>query len=303
MFTPCGTIFDIKKFSIHDGPGIRTTIFLKGCPLHCAWCHNPEGISPLKEIQFWNKRCISCHECVLACENQAIKILDGKLFRDPELCQGCGSCAEICPAEATEIIGQTMSVSDVLREIEKDVLYYDQSGGGVTFSGGEPLLQITFLEAILRACKDHGIHTTVDTSGFVKYQNFQRLNPLTDLYLFDIKIIDNDRHLNFTGVPNQLILENLTKLSKSGVEIIVRIPIIPGVNDDDENIDKIGEYIISLDRNHLVNILPYHCAAADKYERMNHKYTLQEVRPPTAEHMSQIAEHLESFGLSVTIGG
>lgn len=303
MQTPNGILFDIKKFSIHDGPGIRTTIFLKGCPLHCAWCHNPEGISPLKEIQFWVKRCIGCHECIQACEHQAISILEGKPIRDTNLCQGCGICAEVCPAEATEIIGRTMTVADVLREIEKDVLYYDQSGGGVTFSGGEPLLQITFLEALLRACKDHGIHTAVDTSGYVKFHNFQRLMSLTDLYLFDVKIMDNDRHLHYTGVPNQLILKNLGELTLSGAEIIVRIPIIPGVNDDPENIDKVGQFLKSLGRIHPVNILPYHRAATDKYKRMNNKYQFQDVRPPTVEQLTNIAEHLESFGLCVSIGG
>ena len=303
MKSPSGIIFDIKKFSIHDGPGIRTTIFLKGCPLHCTWCHNPEGRSPRKEIRFWDKRCISCLECVQACEHRAISIFGGKPVRNPNLCQGCGACAEVCPAEATELIGRTMTVTDILMEIEKDVLYYDQSGGGATFSGGEPLLQIGFLEAILRACKDHSIHTVIDTSGYVKFVNFQRVSSLTDLYLFDIKIMDNVRHMHYTGVSNRLILKNLGELTKTRAEIIVRVPIIPGVNDDLENITEVGQYLKSLDRLHPVNLLPYHRAATEKYNRMGNKYQHQGVLPPSAEQMANIAENLESFGLSVSIGG
>ncbi len=303
MRTQNGIIFDIKKFSIHDGPGIRTTIFLKGCPLHCTWCHNPEGISPLTEIQFWSKRCIGCHECIEACQHRAISIVDGKPVRDPGLCQGCGACAEVCPAEATELIGRTMTVLEVMGEIEKDVIYYDQSGGGATFSGGEPLLQIAFLESLLKACKDHGIHTAVDTSGFVQFENFRRVNSLVDLFLYDVKVMDDDRHQTFTGVSNQLILNNLVELTKTGAEIIVRIPIIPGVNDGAENFDQFGRFLESLDKVHPVNILPYHRSATDKYKRMNNTYSLLDVNPPTKEHMTQIAEHLESFGLSVSIGG
>jgi len=303
MGSTSGIVFDIKKFSIHDGPGIRTTIFLKGCPLHCIWCHNPEGISPLKEIQYWSKRCIGCHECIEACKYQALSFMDGVPIRDADLCQGCGACAEACPAEATELIGRTMTLLDVMVEIEKDVIYYDQSGGGVTFSGGEPLLQIKFLEALLEACKDRGIHTAVDTSGFVQSNTIRRVQSLVDLFLFDIKMIDEKRHLHYTGVPNQPILNNLIALSKSGVDIIIRIPIIPGINDSREDIQQVGKFLGSLDRFHPVNILPYHRAAIEKYYRMNGTYTLRDLRPPNAEQIENIAEQIESFGLSVSIGG
>ncbi len=298
-----GIVFDIKKFSVHDGPGIRTTIFLKGCPLHCAWCHNPEGQSPNKEIHFWSNRCIACHECIDACEYNALSLVENVPTRDQNLCQGCGACAEACPAEATELIGKTMTVSEVMQEIQKDILYYDQSGGGVTFSGGEPLLQVNFLEAILEVCKDRAIHSVVDTSGFVQYETIHRVRSLVDLFLYDIKIIDEFRHIHFTGVPNRLILDNLIALSNSGSDIIVRIPIIPGINDCIEDIDQLGKFLVTLEKVHPVNILPYHSIAIDKYARMNSVYSLQDLQPPTSERMVIVAEQLESFGLSVSIGG
>lgn len=303
MSEPSGIVFDIKKFSIHDGPGIRTTVFLKGCPLHCSWCHNPEGISPLPEIHFWEKRCINCHDCVNTCEHQAISFVNGERVHHPGICQGCGACAEACPTEATELVGTRMTVSEVICEIEQDIICYDQSGGGATFSGGEPLLQIDFLEALLAACNDRGIHTVVDTSGHVHFQNIRRIQSLVDLFLYDIKIMDASQHYQSTGVPNHRILENLRKLVKTGSQVIVRIPIIPGVNDEVENIQQTGEFLAALESIHQVNILPYHRAAMDKYQRMDTDYLMGEVLPPTVDQMKAIAEQLGSFGISVSIGG
>ena len=303
MQLPEGLIFDIKRFSIHDGPGIRTTIFLKGCPLHCVWCHNPEGISPSKEFQFWSKRCIACHECIQACEYHALSIVENKPVRDDRLCQVCGACVEACPAEAMVLIGKKMTVQDVIQEIETDVLYYDQSGGGVTFSGGEPLLQIEFLDVLLQACKDRGIHTAVDTSGYVQLEDLQRIKEWVDLFLYDVKIIDEFKHLKYTGVSNRQILNNLIELSKSGAEIIIRIPIIPGINESSDDIDQLREFLEGMDRNHPVHLLPYHSTAIEKYSRMNSIYQLQDVRSPAADHLSKIAELLEISGLSVSIGG
>lgn len=303
MQLPDGLIFDIKRFSIHDGPGIRTTIFLKGCPLHCVWCHNPEGISPTEEFQFWSKRCIACHECIQACECHALTFVNEKPVRDDRLCQFCGACVEACPAEAMDLIGRKTTVQEVIREIETDVLYYDQSGGGVTFSGGEPLLQIDFLDALLQVCKVRGIHTAVDTSGYVKYEDLHRVRLWADLFLYDIKIINEFKHLKHSGFPNRRILKNLIELSKSGAEIIIRIPIIPGINDSSEDIDQLREFLEGMERKHPVQLLPYHSAAIEKYSRMNSTYTLLDVRSPTADRLSEIAEQLESSGLSVSIGG
>jgi len=303
MSSPTGIIFDIKKFSIHDGPGIRTTVFLKGCPLHCEWCHNPEGIAPQPEIQFWSKRCIACWDCIAECEQQALAVVNGSRRHDPAVCEQCGHCAEICPAEATQLIGQTMTVAEVMAEIEKDVVIYDESGGGATFSGGEPLLQIEFLEAILTVCKDHGIHTTVDTSGYTSPERFDRLRNLVDLFLYDLKIIDESRHIQHTGVPNRRILSNLKHLAHAGENITARIPILPGINDDEGNILQTGEFLASLGTIQKVNILPYHRAATEKYQRMGNHYRLAEIQPPADEHLSKIARQLEVFGLFVVIGG
>jgi pyruvate formate lyase activating enzyme len=303
MQNPTGIVFDIKKFSIHDGPGIRITVFLKGCLLHCSWCHNPEGISPGSEIQYWDKRCIGCQECVEACEHRAIAFVDEQRVHYPDLCQGCGACAQACPAEAIELIGSIMTVSEVTEAIEKDVIYYDQSGGGVSFSGGEPLLQTEFLMEVLKACKDHGIHTVVDTSGYISYNNLNKIRPLVDLFLYDIKLMDTDRHIHHTGVPNQLILENLRELVKTGAQVIARIPIIPGINDDTDNIRQTGEFLKSLGTLQEVNLLPYHQAATHKYHRLGSEYLLPEVLPPTVSQMFRIAWELENFGISVKIGG
>lgn len=301
--SPTGLIFDIKKFSIHDGPGIRTTIFLKGCPLHCSWCHNPEGISPHIEIHFWEKRCIACYECADACDTGALKFIDGKRVHSSSLCLGCGACVQACPTEATEMVGTEISVPDLIKEIRKDIIYYDQSGGGVTFSGGEPLLQVDFLEQVLKTCQDLGIHTAIDTAGYVPSDSLTRVLPFTDLFLFDIKIIDSEKHFHFTGVQNHRILKNLTMLVKNRVKIILRFPIVPGINDDDENIHQIGLLITQLGTIDRLDILPYHRTAIEKHRRMGKHYTLENLRPPTEERMVEIAWLLESYGCQVHIGG
>jgi pyruvate formate lyase activating enzyme len=303
MASPTGIIFDIKKFSIHDGPGIRTTVFLKGCPLHCDWCHNPEGMNPKPEIQFWDQRCISCWDCIGECEAGALLQVAGIRQHETVMCESCGQCAEVCPTEATQLIGQSLTVPEIMAEIEKDVLIYDESGGGVTFSGGEPLLQIDFLNAVLKACKEHGIHTTVDTSGYTSPERFERIRPWVDLFLYDVKIMAEDRHIKHTGVSNRRILSNLKALSQAGEEIVARIPIIPGINADTENIRRSGEFLKSLDNLRQVNILPYHRSATEKYHRIGNSYLLPEVQPPTDELMENIRGQLESFGLFVAIGG
>lgn len=298
-----GTVFDIKKFSIHDGPGIRTTVFLKGCPLNCVWCHNPEGISADPEIQTWENRCIACGDCAAECPNHAITFVDGKRMWETQLCEHCGACALVCQAEAVQHIGKRMIVAEVLAEIGKDTVYYDQSGGGVTFSGGEPLNQVDFLAALLEECQKAGIHTAVDTCGFSATRNFEKITPLTDLFLFDLKIIDPERHRRFTGLTNGLILDNLRALDLAAREVVIRIPIIPGINDDPENISGIGTLLDSLENIRCVNLLPYHNTASEKYLRRGSEYPLGDVQPPSNVEMASIADRLSSYGLSVTIGG
>ena len=303
MTSTTGIVFDIKKFSIHDGPGIRTTIFLKGCPLQCAWCHNPEGISPKPEIQIWGQRCITCGDCVEVCPNSAVSFQGEFRLWDQEICIQCGQCAISCPAESVQLVGKTMNVADVMAEIERDVICYDQSGGGVTFSGGEPLNQIRFLKALLRSSKDHQIHTAVDTSGLSSWQNYQEILPYTDLFLFDLKLMDEARHKDYTGVSNQLVVDNLAKLAQSGKKIIIRIPVIPGINDHKGNIQQTSALLTSLGTIQQIDILPYHRIAQDKYRRMKNEYALEDIHPPGEVEMQTIASQLRADGFAVTIGG
>ncbi len=289
-----GCIFDIMRYSVHDGPGIRTTVFLKGCPLNCLWCHNPEGQSAKPEIMLWPERCINCGECRAACRYDAVT--------NPEKCTACGRCAEACPAEARVPVGRTMSAEKTLQQIEKDAVFYRQSGGGVTFSGGEPLMQPDFLAEVLAACRRHEIHTAVETTGFAGEQTLLNISRLTDLFLYDLKLMDDERHQRCTGVSNRRILDNLKMLTENHADVVVRIPVIPGVNDDEKNITAAGEFLAALKIN-AVHLLPYHRAGAEKYRRLNRRYLLGDVQVPTAEHMNDLAQRLRKFGLTTQIGG
>lgn len=298
-----GIVFDIKKFSIHDGPGIRTTVFFKGCPLNCWWCHNPESQAPEPELVFWEGRCIRCGACLEVCDPGAI-FWDGDVVStDGEKCTLCGACAEACYAEAREIVGREMTVAQVMAEIERDVPFYDESGGGVTFSGGEPLAQRDFLLALLRACREKEIHTAVDTCGFATWETFDNIREYVGLFLYDLKLMDAAKHQKFTGVSNGLILRNLQALSQRGHDIFLRVPIIPGINDDDEEVRRIGAFAAALPRLERVDILPYHRAGVEKYGRLNEVYELPETRPPSDERMAEITQMLRGFGLQVKIGG
>lgn len=289
-----GCIFDIMKYSVHDGPGIRTTVFLKGCPLNCWWCHNPEGQALKPEIMLWPNRCIGCGECQKACQFQAMA--------HPENCTQCGKCAEVCPAEARVLVGRTMSIEETLHEIEKDMVFYRQSGGGVTFSGGEPLMQPDFLEAMLKVCRQREIHTALETTGYARPETLLRLSSLVDLFLYDLKLMDDAAHRKYTGVSNRMIIENLKMLAENQARIIARVPIIPGINDDQKNINDIGELLTSLKLNE-VHLLPYHRAGTDKYRRLNRTYLLPDLKEPTAAYMAVLANQLQKFGLTTKIGG
>jgi len=293
---PTGIVFDIKKFSIHDGPGIRTTVFFKGCPLSCWWCHNPEGQAPEPEMVFWASRCIRCRVCLQACGEGAISWSDdGDSVTNKEKCTLCGECVELCYAQAREIVGQQMTVAQVMAEIEQDVAFYDQSGGGVTFSGGEPLSQPEFLLDLLRACKAREIHTALDTCGFAPWETLDAIRQYVDLFLYDLKLLQDDKHQKFTGVSNALILSNLQALSQREHHIVVRVPIIPGLNDDEENICQIGAFVAALPHLERVDLLPYHSMAAAKYERFNKDYG--QARPPLDQRMAEIAQTLRDAGL------
>ena len=298
-----GTIFNIQRFSIHDGPGVRTTVFLKGCPLTCPWCHNPEGQSYAPELVYRENRCRHCGDCLRACALKALSSVEGSIVVDPEACNGCGACVEVCATGALEIAGQVLTSAEVMAEIERDRVFYDQSGGGVTFSGGEPLSQPDFLCDLLGACREREIHTALDTTGYAAPEVVRCVSDLADLFLFDVKVVDDERHRRLMGVPCRPILQNLEYLAGKGCNIILRVPIIPGFTDDEENICEIARLARSLGDGQRVSILPYHDTAIAKYHRLRRLYELSSISPPSRERLTELAALLEGFGLSVQIGG
>lgn len=303
-----GTIFDIRKFSLFDGPGIRTTVFFKGCPLTCQWCHNPESQSFQDDIMLWEQRCIGCGECISHCAQQAIvKIvgIDGRsrVLTNRNRCTRCGECIDACAADARERVGRRVSVQEIMREIERDRAFYEESGGGVTFSGGEPMAQINFLRELLLACRQKDLHTAVDTSGYAAWSAFESILPLTDLFLYDVKIMDDTLHRRYTGVSNEIILRNLQSLAQRGARIIARIPIVPGINDNSDNLERFAAFASSLPALERVDILPYHPSAAGKYERLGMQYALNTINTPSTGDMEAIARVLQSHELPVKIGG
>jgi len=297
-----GTIINIQKYSIHDGPGIRTTVFLKGCPLNCWWCHNPESQNPTPEIMFFKEKCTGCGSCFKRCPTKAIELVEGYPVTYKTKCTLCGKCSDFCPSSARELVGKDISIKDLMSEIIKDEVFYEESNGGVTFSGGEPLMHADYLSNILNICKEKNIHTTIDTSGYAAWSQFEKIIDKVDLFLFDIKHMNNKKHLEYTGVSNNVILENLKKLSERGSNIYIRMPIIAGINDDDENIDNAVEFISKLNIIH-VDLLPYHKMGMDKYRRLDRSYKLSGLEKPTEEVIAKIAEKFKSAGIKIKIGG
>ena len=298
-----GMVFDIRKYSLHDGPGIRTTVFLKGCPLDCWWCHNPESKAFAPELVYRAERCIGCGACVRSCPREALMFSAQGVWRHKDRCNTCGVCAAVCPSEALEVAGRPMTVGEVMKEVRSDILFYDESGGGVTVSGREPLSQPDFLVELLRACGAEGIHRAVDTSGYAAWEVVARVAEVTDLFLYDLKLMDPEQHRHYTGVDNAPILENLKALSAARARISLRLPLIPGINDHRENIEATGALAASLPGVEWVSILPYHAGARDKYRKMGLDYRLPQTLPPSAHTVEQVKGQLEAFGLTVRIGG
>ena len=264
-------VFDIQRGSFVDGPGIRTTVFFKGCNLRCAWCHNPESQSPKTQMLFYKNRCTNCGKCKLKCPNSLKK------------CDFCGKCSLFCPQDAREICGKEYTVDEVFDVIKKDTALYESSGGGVTFSGGECMLQIDFLEEILRKCKDSGIQTAVDTAGHVPFNYCERILPYTDLFLYDIKLSDSEKHKKYVGVGNDLIISNVKKLISIGARVIVRTPVISGVNDTEEEILEIKKIANGAEK---IELLPYHAMGEHKYSALGRN--VQTFSAPSSEKMESL---------------
>jgi pyruvate formate lyase activating enzyme len=301
---PTGIIFDIKHYAIHDGPGIRTTVFLKGCPLECRWCHNPEGISPAPQLLFRAEACLpDCQRCLAACPHQAISADDRTIRVDAERCVSCGKCAESCPTNALRLVGQRMSVMDVMHEIEKDRVFYDESGGGVTFSGGEPMAQPEFLTALLAECRRRSIHTVVDTSGYAPPSVVRHVAGLTDLFLYDLKSLDPDIHRQTTGQDNGLILDNLRMLAAEGARVMLRIPYMPGVNDDEASLRRLAALIKELRSITEISLLPFHRGATHKYRQLQQAGQPWSADEPDPKSLELARTMLEMQGLTVRIGG
>ena len=295
-----GIVFDIKKFSIHDGPGIRTTVFLKGCGLRCWWCHNPESQHPKPELLLRSNVCIECGVCVTACPQHAIS---EQFTTDRPVCLQCGQCTTVCYADAREIVGSVMTVPQVMDALLRDVPFYDESEGGVTFSGGEPLLQPDFLKALLDACKAHDLHTVLDTCGFAPWEALNSVRHQVDLFHFDLKLMDSQYHRTVTGASNPRILDNLRRLTRQGHRVVIRIPIIPHINDNDDNLHMTAGFVQSLPNIERVDLLPYHEVGSDKYVRLGRPKPMSRTTVPTPDHMQEIKEKMETFGLNVSIGG
>lgn len=296
-----GVLFNIQRYSLHDGPGIRTIPFFKGCPLACKWCSNPESQRPQPELMFKKSDCIRCGKCIDACKQRAISP-DNPFFIDRERCIQCGDCTRVCPTQALEMKGKRMTVSEVMRELQKEENLYRRAGGGVTLSGGEPLAQPEFARELLKACKEKGWHTAIETTGFTSKAVIEDVFPWVDLALTDIKAINPRVHEQNTGVNNRQILENLIRISFI-TKTIVRVPVIPGVNDNAQEIRSIAEFARLMSGVDTLHLLPYHAFGENKYHLLGRIYPLSTAKTHSQEKMDTLKNVVESMGFHCHIGG
>ena len=295
-----GMVFDIQRYSIHDGPGIRTTIFLKGCALRCKWCSNPESQNPYPEIFVRNVRCNRCGKCLDVCPLGTITLDKGGIHIDRAKCNLCMKCVDVCHPGAISRVGENKDVEEVIQEASKDELFYRNSGGGVTISGGEPLYQEEFTLNLLKECKAKGLHTAIDTCGYGKWEALDKILEYTDLVLFDIKHLDPEMHRKGTGVQNKLILKNLERIAKRGKRIWIRIPVIPGYNSQESCIRNEAELAATIAAE-KVSLLGYHEWGRSKYEALGVDYPLKDVEPMTEDQLEDLKGIVESYGLRVTL--
>jgi len=297
-------IFDIKRYAINDGPGIRITIFFKGCLLNCKWCHNPESIPRQQQKMYSSDKCIGSLECIEHCPNDALTLSPNGIVTNADLCVMCGKCAEVCPTKAMEMTGELMSVEQIMKQIKRETLLMDTSDGGVTFSGGEPLLHHHFLVELLEACGKENIHRCIDTTGYASKEVLLDVADRSEHFLYDLKMMDSDKHKKWTGVPNEKILGNLQLLASIGMRLNIRIPLIKGINDDDENIYESAKFIDALEGDKpIVNILPYHNIAEKKYTKLGKQYDEGIMAEPDIERQNKILEIFKIYGVNAIIGG
>lgn len=311
-----GIVYDIQGFSVQDGPGIRTTVFLKGCPLRCPWCHSPESQQFHNQLSWISMRCAGiskCGNCLGACSKGALS--PGDVVRhattreeiqhvriDRDVCDNCGDCENVCYHEALYICGKDYTVDELVQRVSKDIPFYETSGGGVTISGGEPLSQLQFTKELLEGLKAGGIHTALDTTGFAKSGSITAVLPFTDLFLYDLKHMDSDMHQKVTGVPNDIILENARNIARAGGSMQIRVPVIPGFNDSEKQILQTGAFCQSLgEAVTVIQLLPYHNLGVMKYQRINNGEEVLEAKPPSDKKINRLKQVLEDLGLPVTV--
>lgn len=299
-------VTNIQKYSIHDGDGIRTSVFFKGCPLNCVWCHNPETQKYTNQLLTMEAKCTGCGYCAQACPEHAIQIENGKAVTDFDICNLCGKCTEVCPQNLREMAGKEYTVNELVKELKKDEMFYEESGGGVTLSGGEVLANdMDYIEELVKKLYRAGISVTIDTCGYVPYSHFERVLPYTDTFLYDIKSMDPEKHKQYMGEENDLILENLEKLSQAGARIYIRIPTIKEVNGTDEDMQAVIDFLLEKKiRTPQVNLLPYHNTGSSKYERLGTVYEGKDLSAPSQEEMEHFVKMFQEAGFQNTkIGG
>lgn len=299
-----GLIFDIKKYAINDGPGIRMTIFFKGCNLDCQWCHNPESLSPKVQKMYNASKCIGAVKCLDNCPNDALVLTEDGIVTDFEACNLCGKCAEVCPTKAFEMLGSNIPISELMKKIDNEAIFFDQSGGGVTFSGGEPLMHSDYLLKALKECGKRMYHRVVDTTAFANLDTLLKVADNCEMFLIDLKLIDSQKHKEFTGVSNDKILSNIRELAKTNCEILFRMPLIKGVNSDELNIMETAQFINSLEGNrNRINLLPYHKVAENKLVKMGKSEDFIEFESPSNDLINSIISVFKKYDINASVGG